>query len=186
MNDRPFVDYYEILQLSQNASAEVVGRVYRLLAKRYHPDNQDTGDAQRFTEVHQAFETLTNPASRAQYDVRYEENRGQTWKIFKQEGANDTRADDQRLFHGILSLLYIARRRDPEEGGLGGITLEETLGCPREHLEFPIWYLKQRGLIQRLENGYLAITVDGIDRLAKEDRELPNNRPLPQPAATHA
>ncbi len=184
MNDRPFVDYYEVLQLSPNASAETVERVYRLLAKRYHPDNQDTGDVEKFTELHQAFVTLSNPASRAQYDVRYEENRAQTWKIFKQEGANDRRADDQRLFHGILSLLYIARRRDPEQGGLGSVTLERKLGCPREHLEFPIWYLKQRGLIQRLENGYLAITVDGIDWLAKEDRELPANSLLPQPAAT--
>ena len=58
MSQRPFVDFYEILQLSPNASAETLERVYRLLAKRYHPDNQLTGDAEKFSELQQAFETL--------------------------------------------------------------------------------------------------------------------------------
>ena len=42
--NHPFVDYYEVLQLSQTANADTVERVYRLLAKRYHPDNRETGD----------------------------------------------------------------------------------------------------------------------------------------------
>jgi curved DNA-binding protein CbpA len=145
--DSPFVDYYEILQLSPKATAEMIERVYRILAKRYHPDNQDTGNPLAFGEVHQAFEVLNDPVRRAAYDVTYEENRALTWKIFKQQNASDHRADDRRLFHAILSLLYIARRRDPESGGLGSVTLENMLGCPQEHLRFPLWYLKQRGWI---------------------------------------
>src|SRR5438105_3187548 len=43
-----FSDHYEALQLSPNADSETVDRVYRILAKRYHPDNQQTGDAARF------------------------------------------------------------------------------------------------------------------------------------------
>jgi curved DNA-binding protein len=176
VDDRKFVDYYEILQLSPNATADTVERVYRILAKRYHPDNQDTGDPTQFAELHQAYELLSNPTTRAAYDVRYEETRALTWKIFKQDDAGDSRADDRRLFHGLLSVLYIARRRDPQNGGLGPVTLENMLGCPRQHLEFPIWYLKQRGLIERLESGYLAITAAGVDKLGSDDLALPANR----------
>lgn len=176
MRDTKFVDYYEILQLSPNATADTVERVYRILAKRYHPDNQETGSANEFAELHKAYELLSNPVTRAAYDVKYEENRALTWKIFKQEDAGDARADDRRLFHALLSVLYIERRRNPHTGGLGVVTLERMLGCPREHLEFPIWYLKQRGWIERLESGYLAISADGIDKLGSDDLSLPANR----------
>jgi curved DNA-binding protein len=180
VSDSTFIDLYETLQLSPNASAEMIERVYRALAKRYHPDNGDTGSVDRFTEVQSAFETLSDPIRRAAYDVKYDENRQIAWKIFKQEKAGDHRAEDRRLFHGILSLLYIARRRDPQNGGLGGVSLEKMLGCPQEHLDFPIWYLKQRGLIERLESGYFAITADGVDKLGQDDLVLPPNRLLPQ------
>lgn len=178
MSDQPFVDHYEVLQLSPNASAEMIERVYRLLAKRYHPDNGDTGDLDRFTEVQTAFELLSDPVRRAAYDVKYDENRAITWKIFKQDAAGDHRSEDRRLFHGILSLLYIARRRDPQNGGLGEVSLEKMLGCPQEHLNFPMRYLKQRGLIERLESGYFAITADGVDKLGQDDLMLPSNRLL--------
>jgi curved DNA-binding protein CbpA len=176
VTEEKFVDHYETLQLSPNATGETVERVYRFLAKRYHPDNQDTGDPVQFAKIHTAYELLTNPVSRASYDAKYEHNRAITWKIFKQEGADDRRADDKRLFHGILSLLYIARRRDPENGGLGPVTLETMLGCPQQHLEFPIWYLKKRGYVERMGNGYIAITADGIDKLGSDDLALPADR----------
>jgi curved DNA-binding protein CbpA len=173
-----FIDLYEVLQLSPNATAETVERVYRMLAKRFHPDNQDTGDAVRFAQIQQAYDTLTTPASRAAYDVKYDENRAITWKVFGRESAGDHRAEDRRLFHAILSLLYIARRRDPYNGGLGSVTMEKLLACPSQHLEFPIWYLKERGWIERLESGLFAITADGVDKIASEDLSLPTNRLL--------
>jgi len=176
VTEEKFIDHYEVLQLSPNATGETVERVYRFLAKRYHPDNQDTGDAVQFAAIHTAYELLANPLSRASYDAKYEHNRAITWKIFKQDGADDSRADDKRLFHGILSLLYIARRRDPENGGLGPVTLETMLGCPQQHLEFPIWYLKKRGFVERMGNGYVAITAEGIDKLGSDDLALPANR----------
>lgn len=180
MSEQSFIDYYEILQLSPNATSDTVERVYRMLAKRYHPDNQDTGDAQRFADLQRAYQALSDPAERAAYDVKYDENRAVTWKVFRQDGASGTRAEDRRLFHGILSLLYIARRRDAQNGGLGSVTLEKLLGCPSQHLEFPLWYLKQRGWIERLESGLFAITADGVDKVGSEDLALPENRLLPE------
>jgi curved DNA-binding protein CbpA len=173
-----FVDHYETLQLSPAATLEVVERVYRVLAKRYHPDNQSTGDALRFSDLHLAYETLSDPVRRAQYDVRYDALRSQQWKIFDQRSAGDEREEDRRLFHGILSLLYVARRRDPHTGTLGVITLETMLGCPQQHLEFPIWYLKKRGYLEVADDGRFGITVDGIDTLTRDELSLPLHRLL--------
>lgn len=179
MNERPFVDHYEVLQLSQNADAETLERVYRMLAKRYHPDNGETGNVDRFAGVQQAYAVLSNAEARASYDVQYDDNRALRWKIFDQETAAEGPEHDRRLFHGILSLLYVARRRDPLRGGLGPVFLEKTLGVPQQHLAFPLWYLKQRGWIEVLDNGQLAITVSGIDRLGSRDLQIPEDRLLP-------
>jgi curved DNA-binding protein CbpA len=157
--------------------------VYRILAKRYHPDNVDTGDAQMFAQLREAFDVLSSTESRAKYDVRHEQNRSMTWKVFAQDPAGDGRENDRRLLHGILSVLYIARRRDPLNGGLGTVTLEKILGCPAQHLEFPLWYLKERGWMQRLDNGMLAITADGVDKL-DSDPMLPANRLLTSATST--
>jgi len=180
LTQRPFVDFYEALQLSPSASTETIERVYRLLAKRYHPDNQVSGDAVRFAEVLEAFTVLSDPEKRAAYDVQYDENRSATWKIFDQTSAGDGRAEDRQLFHGILSLLYVARRRDPIAGGLGAIYLEKMLGCPQQHLDFPLWYLRQRGWIETLDTGQMAITVEGIDKLSNQELSLPHDRLLPE------
>ena len=183
-----FVDHYETLQLSQAATLEVIERVHRILAKRYHPDNQDTGDVARFEDVQLAYETLSDPQRRTQYDVRYDAYRGQQWKIFDQRSAGDHREEDRRLVHGILSLLYAARRNDARGGcgGLGVITLEKMLGCPQEHLEFPLWYLKNRGYIAVEENGQFGITVDGVDKLSREDVPMPADRLLTGPSIATA
>jgi curved DNA-binding protein CbpA len=178
MAQQPFVDFYDVLQLSPTATGEMIDHVYRMLAKRYHPDNQVTGDEAKFAELRRAHEVLSDSTTRASYDVAYDENKTLTWKIFRQEPAGDNRAEDRRLFHAILSLLYIARRRDPANGGLGGVMLEKMLACPQEHLEFPLWYLRQRGWITRLDSGYIAITADGIDKLGSDDLSLPANRLL--------
>jgi len=57
-NASEFVNHYETLQLSQNADGETIERVYRLLAKRYHPDNKVSGDETRFRAVREAYEVL--------------------------------------------------------------------------------------------------------------------------------
>ena len=182
MSERPFVDHYEILQLSPSASSETIERVYRLLAKRFHPDNQSTGDAARFSELHTAFEVLSDPERRARYDVQYDEHRGSTWRIFDQGSATDARDEDRRIFHGILALLYAARRRSPNNGGLGVINLEKMLGVPQQHLEFPMWYMKQHGWIELLDTGQWAITIEGIDHLVERDASVAKDRLLPAPA----
>jgi hypothetical protein len=183
MTERPFVDHYETLQLSPSADSETVERVYRLLAKRYHPDNPASGHVDRFKEVRAAFETLSDPDARAAYDARYDQRKREQWQIYGQETADDDRHRDKRLFQAILSLLYIARRRDPDDGGLAPAHLERMLGTPQEHLAFPLWYLKKRGFVEVLGSGMLAITVDGVDKLGSGELSLPANRLLTDSAS---
>jgi curved DNA-binding protein CbpA len=180
MTQREFVDHYEVLQLSPNANSETVERVYRLLAKRYHPDNHASGDGEMFGKVQEAYRVLSNAERRSAYDVQYDENRALQWRIFDQASASNTRQQDKRVFHGILSLLYIARRRDPQSGGLGAINLERLLGISQQDLEFALWYMRQRGWVEVLDTGQLAITVDGVDMLAGKDLAIPSDRLLPE------
>ena len=58
-----FVDYYEVLQISPNADQETVHRVYRLQAQRFHPDNQETGNAEAFRSISDAYQALGDPES---------------------------------------------------------------------------------------------------------------------------
>lgn len=187
MGDTNFVDYYEALQLDPNADADTVERVFRLLAKRYHPDNTDSGDEEAFRQVHDAYEVLIDPEARAKYDVAYDDHRSLRWKIFQQSAAMGGQEEDRRIFRGVLSLLYAARRKDPRSGGLGSVDLERMLGVPREHLEFPTWYLKKKGWIEVLDSGQYAITVDGIDTIQAEHMAVPDDRLLEEgtPDAPH-
>lgn len=64
-------DYYQILGVPEDASAEDVKRAYRELAKKYHPD-RNKGDAaaeKRFKEVGEAYDVLKDPQKRKQYDT---------------------------------------------------------------------------------------------------------------------
>lgn len=63
-------DLYEVLGVAPDASDEQIGRAYRSLARRYHPDvNRDRGAEERFKEISEAYDTLGDPARRADYDA---------------------------------------------------------------------------------------------------------------------
>lgn len=173
-----FEDYYETLQLSPSADHDTVEKVYRMLAKRFHPDNPISGNSERFTQLKKAYEILTDPEKRAAYDVKHAEMKELQWQVFDQESASDSHESDKRIFQGILSLLYVARRQDVDRPGMGVMHLQNMLGCPTEHLDFHVWYLKEKGWLQRLENGQLAITASGVEKLAEGDLLLRSDRLL--------
>lgn len=173
-------DLYEVLQVNPKADFETIHRVYRILAQRFHPDNHETGSAEYFRRLTVAYSTLSDPVKRAAYDVRRMTVSTQRLRLFSGDTGVLGRSAEQRKRQGILCLLYRRRMQDPQQPSLSMFDLEDLLAVPREHLEFCLWYLKERGLIQRSDNNRFTISVAGVDEAEKLEAEtLPADRLLP-------
>ncbi|MER3460740.1 MAG: molecular chaperone DnaJ, partial [candidate division GAL15 bacterium] len=63
-------DYYEILNVPRDASLEEIKAAYRRLAREYHPDvrKDDPQAEERFKEINEAYQVLSDPQKRAEYD----------------------------------------------------------------------------------------------------------------------
>ena len=185
MSSDIFTDFYEDLQISPNADNETLERVYRLLAKRYHPDNGQTGSVERFDLITQAYQILSKPEKRAAYDATYEEAKARQWKALSGATSSPGSKDDTRLRNSILSILYVERRNCSADSAIGLWRMEKMLGWPEKILEFHIWYLKEKGWIQCTDTGGYAITATGVDiveehnLILSEDRLLPDSRKKP-------
>ena len=160
------VDHYETLQISPNAEPETVHRVYRLLAQRFHPDNAETGNANRFRLVSEAYAVLGTPDKRAQYDVVHQQLRQDRWRLAAKAAEVETDiGTEQAVRMTVLEVLCSRRRLEPNEPGVFIADIEKLTGRPREHLEFTMWYLVQKKLVQRTDNSLLAITAEGVEYL---------------------
>ncbi|MDW8416205.1 MAG: J domain-containing protein [Bacteroidia bacterium] len=76
-----YKDYYAILGVSRDASAEEIKKAYRRLARQYHPDTNPGNKAaeEKFKEIQEAYEVLSNPEMRAKYD-----RLGSNWKYYEE------------------------------------------------------------------------------------------------------
>jgi curved DNA-binding protein CbpA len=160
------VDYYEVLQISPNAEPDTVQRVYRLLAQRYHPDNQETGNAAKFRLIHEAYSVLSDPDARVKYDVAHRDRQQDRWRLISlASAASGSSRDDKMVRLTVLDLLCSQRRLNPTHPGLFPGEIEKLTGVPIEHLEFCTWYLIQKRLIQRSDSSRFVITAEGVDYL---------------------
>ena len=165
MEERP-PDYYETLQISPNADPDTIHRVYRLLAQRFHPDTQETGDSARFRQITEAYRVLRDPESRAAFDVRYQSVRSERMRIVSDGAkANSDFEIEQLVRLTVLEALYTQRRVNPNNPGIFDLDLEGLTGQPRDHLEFTFWYLVSKNLVKRGDSSRLMITADGVDYL---------------------
>lgn len=79
-----FKDYYKILGVSKTATADVIKKAYRKLAVKYHPDKnqQDKSAEEKFKEINEANEVLSDAEKRKKYDEL-----GEDWKQYQQSGG---------------------------------------------------------------------------------------------------
>jgi curved DNA-binding protein CbpA len=162
-----FIDYYELLEISPNANSETIERIFRYFAQRYHPDNPQTGDRSRFEAIMEAHNTLRDPVRRAQYDINHQ-NQSRARSKLVDEVSGTKLWQDIDLQNELLSLLYVKCRQNVRDPGVDSLEMERLTRCPLEHLEFHLWYLREKGWIRRTESGRLAITAEGVDRVNRE------------------
>lgn len=170
MEANSFVDYYKIMGVRADVTPEDLGRRFHRLAKRYHPDNPQTGDRERFDLLVEAHNLLKDTAKRSQYDIVYNRVVG-TQPGFGPDtnGTGDnTVGKDVEIQGKLLAVFYNRRRQNIRDPGVPEMELERIFSCKIESLEFHLWYLKAKRWIERLENGMLSITVEGIDHINSE------------------
>ena len=180
------LDYYEVLQINRNADTETVQRVYRFMAARFHPDNRKTGDVERFLLLRQAYDVLSDPGRRAQYDAKSAAADGQPLDIFElQDFIDGTEGEINRRL-GVLSILYHRRRRNEERPCLSLLDLERRMALPREYLDFTIWYLRAKGYVKAEDNSDYGLTADGVDYLESISAENKMAQELMRPPGTRS
>ena len=73
------LNLYEILEVSEKASKEVIEKAYHVLAKKYHPDLQQEVQKQeaekKMKQINEAYEILSDEEKRKEYDIRLEQER---------------------------------------------------------------------------------------------------------------
>ena len=157
-----FVDHYEVLQISPNADAETIRRIYRLQARRFHPDNLETGDAEIFKKISEAYEVLSDPKRRETYDREHREARRREAVGVAEPPSAPPLTDEIQRREEILRLLYAHRFAHPDQPSFGLRDLELLLSIPRRDLEFSLWYLKECGYLTRSDSARHTITIKGV------------------------
>ena len=157
------VDCYEVLQLSPNADFETIHRVYRIMAGRYHPDNQESGDEQKFILITRAYKVLSDPQQRSAYDAFRRTGRPRALPVFQSSIFVDEKKGEASRRLGILCLLYSQRRSDQDHPGISLLDLEELMSIPREYLKFTLWYLKKKQYIEVEQDSSFTLTEMGVD-----------------------
>ena len=98
------MNYYKILEVDKDASSEVIEKAYKTLAKKYHPDLQESNMKQEAEEklklINQAYEILSNPDSRTKYDMTLKQ------EDFSEEDFNRLSEENRNLYNEINNLKH--------------------------------------------------------------------------------
>lgn len=188
-----FVDHYGILGVDAKATNNAIHQAYSALAAKYHPNNKESGDKEKYEAVTTAYETLSDPAARKAYDS------------VKSGGVEDIpiNFDPDEFLAGmgqdtgrrmcLLSMLYDRRKQSPRTPGIPIRLIETLTTFSGLELTFCTWYLKQKGLVTSDDKSNLVITVEGMDYLEANRPDAASIRPFlkpkeeakPRPATTH-
>src|SRR5688572_32259185 len=170
-----YKDYYQIMGVGRDASADDIKRAYRKLARKYHPDVSKEKDAEaRFKEVGEAYEVLRDPEKRAAYDALGTRKPGESfrpppdWQF--DYGAETDAGTHSDFFEQLFGGLGRGRRasfrsRGFDTSGQIEVTLEEAFRGTERRLSLQRVAVDERGralpTTQQLNVRIPAGVVDG-------------------------
>jgi curved DNA-binding protein CbpA len=166
-------NHYEFLQISPTAEADTIHRVFRFLAARFHPDNPETGNSDKFHELKMAYDVLSDPKLRAEYDSMCAGNLPEPDPLSTSLDFMDDMDGELNRRLAVLALLYIKRRTNPDAPEVSLHEVETRMGFPRDYLEFTLWYLQRKGYIARADNAAFTLLAEGVDFVETQRATLP-------------
>lgn len=136
-------NYYEILEVSPNASYEVIEKAYRTLVKKYHPDlqfNQNSSSYEKkIRDITEAYNILSDKISRTEYDIKlklYNKNLNSSDKVKKnninqdterQNNSNSSNFNIKKYISAIGQTIYNETKKDKKERNRDLIALLLTI-----------------------------------------------------------
>ena len=153
-----YKDYYQIMGVARDASADDIKRAYRRLARKFHPDVSKEKDAEvRFKEVGEAYEVLRDPEKRAAYDALGTRKPGEEFRPppdwqFDRGAETDAGAHSdffEQLFGGLgRGGRASFRSRGFDTEGQAEVTLEEAFRGAERRLSLQRVAVDERGRAQ--------------------------------------
>jgi curved DNA-binding protein CbpA len=174
MPETEIPDYYELLEISPQATQETIHRVYRYMAARYHPDIVVTGNLEKFTQLTSAYKVLSDPNRRSEYDAQRAarqptiQNPMSSTVDFMDQAEGDL---NRRV--AVLAILYYRRRMYPNSPEVSLTEIERRMGFPRDYLDFTTWYLAKKRYITRADNSNFTLTIEGVDFIETQRATVP-------------
>jgi curved DNA-binding protein CbpA len=148
----------------------------------YHPDNGETGDAEKFRIITEAWKTLSDDGKRAAYDMslgQKEQSEGAA-PHKPQPKVNEFGKDslphivktgltwnEIELRVAILQIMLAARKKKPRDGGVSMKMILDILNTDLIETEFALWYLREKDYIETGERVFM-ITGVGLDYLVDQ------------------
>lgn len=153
-----YKDYYKIMGVGRDASADDIKRAYRKLARKYHPDvSKEKNAEERFKEVGEAYEVLRDPEKRAAYDALGTRKPGEEFRPppdwqFDHGAETDAGAHSdffEQLFGGLgRGGRASFRSRGFDTAGEVEVTLEEAFRGAERRLSLQRVAVDERGRAQ--------------------------------------
>jgi len=166
-------NHYEFLQISPNAEPETIHRVFRFLAARFHPDNPESGDPEKFFQLKQAYDVLSDPVAREEYDAACAKDVPESDPLSVSIDFMDNIDGELNRRLAVLALLYMRRRTSSYAPEVSLMEVEQLMGFPRDYLEFTTWYLQKKSYITRADNSAFTLTADGVDFVEMHRGRIP-------------
>lgn len=172
---------YELLQVDRNAHSTIIRYAYRYLAAMFHPDNSETGDAEKFRIITDAWKTLSDDTRRQAYDMTLAVQDASKPASKQAGGAPSFGRESMPKFErtsltwnevelrvAVLQVLLAQRRKKPASGGCSGKMLMDVLQIDDvTEVEFALWYLREKSMIETGERAFM-ITAIGLDYLTSQ------------------